>query len=396
MLVTRANLRSLLLARQGLLAEHGLSGAGGAAAWVAAHGFLLLDTDGRSIAPGHDLVLFNRLDSYQQGNLDSALYGSGLLFEHRLHLLGALPATSYRLIYDPERAARASQPGSVGALVLACLSAEGPCTLRELHAYLRRHAGCRPQAISQAVRALFISGAILVRQREGSQPAYDLAQRIIADPLPAPMPLKERLYALAQATLEILAPVSRATWLQVLAGIGARSGLGLSAMKREKSRLIDAILAEGTAVQIVVDAPHEVYILPAAWLEALSQPSQPSALRVCFLSPLDPLVWDGQRTRDLFGFDSRQQAYLPQVRERRFAPPVLPILYGQDLVGRLEVQMNWAEAQLIVQTIHLENQSSLEDSYFRAAFGTALQELAAWHGAQEIRPAGPLPPRLLP
>jgi len=108
------------------------------------------------------------------------------------------------------------------------------------------------------------------------------------------------------------------------------------------------------------------------------------------------VVWDGQRARDLFGFDTRQQAFRPTLRESRFAAPTLPILFGQALVGRLEAQMHWAEGRLLVHGIHLESLPELGGAHFRAAFGAALRELATWLGAREVRATGPVPPRLLP
>ncbi len=396
MLVTRADLRNLLLARQGLLGEREAGGSGGATAWVSAQGFLMLETIGRALAPAHDLVLFSRLAGYQAGDLDAALYGTDQLIEHHLHVLGALPAADYALVFDPERAARASRPGSIGALVLACLQEEGPCSLRDLQAHLRHGRRDGLRAVGQGVRALYDSGAILVRQREAGQAVYDLASRVLSGQPPQPLPLEERLRALARRALHILAPVTRATWSQVLGGIGARAGLGLSAMKREKSRLMAEMVAAGEVAQVEVTGPPELYLLPKEWLEGLARPLAPVAPRVSFLPPLDPVVWDGQRARDLFDFDIRQQAYRPTIAERRFAPPALPVLYGQDLVGRLEAQMNWAEGRLDVHAIHMEMPSLQEDGQFRAAFALALQDLAVWHGGRMVRATGPLPPRLLP
>jgi hypothetical protein len=394
MQATRADLRWLLLTQQGLLGERCPGGgAAGAVAWVRRHGFLMLEPEARAFAPGHDLVLFNRISGYQAGDVESALYGGRRLIEHYLHVLGALPAEDYPLIYDPERAARASQPGSMGAWVLACLAAEGPCTLRELHTHLGQNHDAR-RALGEAVRELYGAGAILVREREGSQPVYGLAQAVLGGEVPAPAPLEERLHALTRRSLQVLAPVTRSTWSQVLNSIGTRAGLGLAALKREKSRLMAGMLASGEAVLLEGNDLTQGYIVPADWPLPKGRPPH-VAPRVFFLSPLDPVVWDGQRARDLFGFDVRQQAFRPTLRERRFVAPTLPILFGQALVGRLEVQIHWAEERLLVHAVHLENQPELSGAQFRAAFADALHELANWLGVREIRAVGPVPPRLL-
>ncbi len=395
MQATRADLCCLLLTQQGLLGQRGPGGIAGAVAWVRRQGFLVLEPEARAFVPGHDLTLYNRVSGYQAGDLEAILYGGGALIEHYLHVLGALPAQDYALIYDPERAARASQPGSIGAQVLACLEAEGPCTLRDLHEHLRQsHDGRR--ALSAAVHELHAAGALLVREREGTQVTFDLASRVLGSEVPPLPATEERLQALARRALRVLAPVTRTTWAQVLNSMGTRGGLGLAALKREKSRLIAELMAAGEAVALDVSGLPYAYIVPADWLSAGAGQTATPAPRVSFLSPLDPVTWDGQRARDLFGFDVRQQAFRPTLRESRFATPALPILFGQALVGRLEVQMHWAEERLMVHGIHLEGQVELASGHFRAAFGAALQDLAGWLGAREIRAAGPVPPRLLP
>ncbi len=394
MLTTRVALRRALLAQQGLLGERASGGAGGAVAWVRRHGFLPLEVRAHALVPGHDIALFNRISGYQAGDLEMLIYDNVQLFEHSLHVPGALPVRDYALIYDPARAAAASRPGSVGALVLEALVGEGPATLRDLQAHLRSLGQQNRREVGRAVRELYASGAILIRRREGSQELLDQARRVLRNPGEETLTLEERLRALAHRTLHILAPVTRATWSQVLNAIGSRAGLGLEAMKREKRRLMAELLAEKVAVQVEVQDPPAWYLVPAAWLPALAENPETGAPRLCFLSPLDPVVWDRQRVRDLFGFDWREPIY-PSSPERRFSAGALWILYGQALVGRLEPQMSWSNQRLLVHGIQLEEQSLLEDQRFRAAFTAAIRELADLHEARHIEAAGPLPPRLL-
>ncbi len=396
MLMSRADLRRLLLAQQGLLGRPAPGALSAAVTWVRQHHFLPLEVQPHALAPGHDLVLFNRVAGYQLGDLDMALYDDGQLFEHCLHVPGALPARDYTLVHDPERAEVASRPGSVGALVLNLLRGEGPSSLRDLQAMAREHGREERQAVARAVHDLYASGAILIRRREGSQELYDLAERILPSRPATALPVEERLRGLAHHSLRVLAPVTRTTWGQVLNGIGARPRLDLEPMKREKRRLMTNMLAEREAVQVEVRDPSAWYLVPADWLEG--QPELPSTVppRVSFLSPLDPVVWDRQRAHDLFAFDWRREAYPPPGPQRHFSVGALPILYGQALVGRLEPQMSWPSQRLLVHGVYLEDQALLEDPHFRTAFAEAIRELAILHEARGIEATGPIPPRLLP
>jgi uncharacterized protein len=60
---------------------------------------------------------------------------------------------------------------------------------------------------------------------------------------------------------------------------------------------------------------------------------------VAFLAPLDPFVWDRELLRQLFGFDYIWEVYVPE-RKRRWGYYVLPILFGDRLVGRLEPRID--------------------------------------------------------
>jgi|GEM_PF-2096510 len=396
MLTSRAALRALLLRQQGLLGDRVSGGAGGAVAWTRRQGFLPLELQAHALAPGHDLVMLYRVSNYQLGSLDMFLYDGGQLFEHCLHLPGALPASDYNLIYDPEKIAAAARPGSPGALVLEFLDEEGPATVRELQALLRRHSLTDRRAVARVIHELYAGGAILISHREGNLESYDLASRVLPGLADGALPLGARLRALARRALQVLAPVTRATLSQALNSIGLRSRLDLVAMKCQKSRIVAEMLAEGEIVQLEVEDPPERYLVPASWLPHLGSAPRSSNPRIAFLSPIDPVVWDRRRARDLFGFDVRPLESPSAIEQRRFGPHPLAILYGQALVGLLEPQMRWSHDRLVIHGIHVWDHALLEDHHFRTAFGEAVRELAAFHEARDIQGARSLPPRLLP
>ena len=56
---------------------------------------------------------------------------------------------------------------------------------------------------------------------------------------------------------------------------------------------------------------------------------------VAFLAPLDPLVWDRDLLRSLWDFDYVWEVYVPAAK-RRWGYYVLPLLWGDRFVGRIE------------------------------------------------------------
>jgi len=60
---------------------------------------------------------------------------------------------------------------------------------------------------------------------------------------------------------------------------------------------------------------------------------------VTLLAPLDPFVWDRGLLASLYGFDYVWEVYVPAAK-RRWGYYVLPILYGDRLVGRIEPRID--------------------------------------------------------
>ncbi len=65
-------------------------------------------------------------------------------------------------------------------------------------------------------------------------------------------------------------------------------------------------------------------------------PIDPSG--VTFLAPLDPFMWDRRLIEHLFGFEYLWEVYVPE-HKRRWGYYVLPILFGERLVGRIEPRL---------------------------------------------------------
>ena len=71
------------------------------------------------------------------------------------------------------------------------------------------------------------------------------------------------------------------------------------------------------------------------------------------LCPFDNLVWDRAFLQRVFGFDHVIEVYKPEP-QRVFGYYVLPFLYGDRLVGRVDLKSDRAEGVLRVKAVHLE------------------------------------------
>jgi uncharacterized protein YcaQ len=80
---------------------------------------------------------------------------------------------------------------------------------------------------------------------------------------------------------------------------------------------------------------------------------EPDAGGVAFLAPLDPLAWDRELLRGLFDFDYVWEVYVPAAK-RRWGYYVLPLLWGDRLVGRIEPRIERKTASLTVVDVWWE------------------------------------------
>jgi len=64
----------------------------------------------------------------------------------------------------------------------------------------------------------------------------------------------------------------------------------------------------------------------------------PTTPRVIFLAPLDSFMWDRKAVLQLFNFDYTWEIYKPPP-QRRWGYYVLPILYGDRFIARLDSRL---------------------------------------------------------
>ncbi len=75
--------------------------------------------------------------------------------------------------------------------------------------------------------------------------------------------------------------------------------------------------------------------------------------RTEFLAPLDCFLWDRRLIKALFGFDYKWEIYTPAA-QRKFGPYTLPILSGEKLVGRIQMNCDSRSSTLYIERVWLE------------------------------------------
>src|SRR5262249_52618589 len=106
------------------------------------------------------------------------------------------------------------------------------------------------------------------------------------------------------------------------------------------------------------------------------------APRTVLLSPFDNLICNRDRTEQLFNFYFRIEIYVPQ-KLRQYGYYVLPILHGDQLIGRIDPLMDRKNKRLNVNAVYAEPTAPISAESARA-ISNSIQELADFLGAKEI------------
>jgi hypothetical protein len=99
------------------------------------------------------------------------------------------------------------------------------------------------------------------------------------------------------------------------------------------------------------------------------------------LSPFDSLIWDRWRTERVFGFHYRIEIYTPSAR-RQHGYYVLPFLFGDRLVARVDLKSDRSSRTLRVLAAHSE--PGVRVNPIADAITRELQTLASWLGLERV------------
>ena len=106
------------------------------------------------------------------------------------------------------------------------------------------------------------------------------------------------------------------------------------------------------------------------------------------LSPFDPVLWDRARVEQLFGFKVLLEIYKPAA-QRQYGYYVLPILVGEQLIGRVDLKADRNTGTLNILATHTEH-----DNLSRGeceAYRNALTRFASSVELERVQGLGALP-----
>ena len=322
-----------------------------------------------------ELPLFARLGPHPRTLIEDAT-AAGELFEYWVHEASHVPIAQYPLYrWAMERHPRwkgfrkfAAERADFVEAVRERVRADGPIVAGELQARDRpKEAWWDWDEGKLALEYLFRTGEVAcTRRRNDFARLYDVAERVIPpEILNAPAPSE------VEAKKEMLVLAAK------YHGVGTAGDLADYHRLAHTRPLFAELVEAGRLIEVEVEGWKQPgYLHPDAKI--------PRRIEACaLLSPFDPVVWYRDRAERLFDFHYRIEIYVPKPK-RQYGYYVLPILFGDSLVGRVDLKADRANRTLLVQSAWREPGV---DDHVVEPVAAELASMAGWLGLERIEVA---------
>jgi uncharacterized protein YcaQ len=302
----------------------------------------------------HDLVLHARVAGYEPAWCD-VLYERREIFESTNKALSFVPTSEFpwfRHVMGRKgprfHAAALAENTAVAERVFERIRAEGPLSSLDFERETgptKDWFGMPENAVRAVLEAYTVTGAIGLARRDGNRRYYDLLERLLpAALLGQEVPEREQL-------LHKLLSRYRAHGL--LGPSGAGGTFARIAEPNARNELRKELVEFGALVPVEIEGVRGKRLVLAEELALLQAPPEPTR-SVAFIAPFDSLLWDTALLSSLFAFDYVWEGFFPSAK-RRWGYYVLPIVFGDRFVGRIEPRIDRDRARVEVLNVWWEN-----------------------------------------
>ena len=332
----------------------------------------------------HDLMLHARVAGYEPAWCEE-LYARKEIFEATNKALSFVPTSEFPWFRHAmgrkgprfHNAALADN-AAVAEQVLERIRTDGPLSSHDFERQsgaTKDWFGMPENAVRSVLEAYTVTGEIGLARREGNVRYYDLLERLLpADVLAVEVPEREQV-------MHKLLSRYRA---HGLLGAGGAGGTFARIANPDVRRTLHKELVErGELLQVEVEGMRGKRFVVADELGQLESPPEP-AQSVAFIAPFDSLLWDTALLASLFGFEFVWEGFF-KPEKRRWGYYVLPILFGDRLVGRIEPRIDRERARVEVLGVWWEDGFAPgRADGFVDAMGDALRAYLRFAGADRL------------
>ena len=354
--LTQNEARRFILQKQGLLGDYKFAGKAGSLEFIRQAGCLQfdpIDVCGKNA----EIVLQSRISEFTKAMLYELLYIDRKLLDYFDKNLSIIPVENW-VYFERERDRHRNWERSqykikeVHDKIITAISENGPLCSSDLDLSQKVDWYWSSTKLSRAaLEHLYFSGELGIHHKRGTIKYYDLIENLVPQDIlnqsePYPCDFDYRKWCVLQ----------RIGSLGLLWNRASDAWLGISGLKAgERTNIFSELLSEGRIASVKVEnINHILYcrIEDIKLIEAIRKETF-KKLRCEFIAPLDNMMWDRKLIKALFGFEYKWEIYTP-VENRKYGFYVLPILYGDNFVGRIEIVADKKAKILSVKNVWFE------------------------------------------
>jgi uncharacterized protein len=348
------------------------------------------------VAPSHILSLWARVGSFRLTDLDRLLWTERRLLQHWIPFASVVATEDFAVYsslmrrypeslsdsWGAQRArARAflAEHGNLRRRVLADLRG-GPLQLSQFndHARTKRIAGDweSSSAVSEMLWHLVMSGQAMVVGHTGNQNLWGLPNAFL------PSWVNRDVLTEDEAELEAAQ--------RALRGLGVATAREIHyyfirGCYRDIRSTLETLVADSRIHRVVIEGmpgsdERFVHADDVALLDDLTRDK--FSPRVAVLPPFDNMICSQARGKRLFNFDYVREQFLPKAK-RRFGMWVLPILRGEQFIGRMDARLDKEKRRFQVNAVFAEPGAPTARAV-ATEIRVELEHLAAFLGADSV------------
>jgi len=395
--ISKQQARRFMLAHHGLFPPRKLQGKAGMLDYFSRVGCIQFDPI-NVVGGNADLVLQSRIANYKPSLLQELLYKDRKLIDGWDKMQSIYRSADWPF-FERHRQRMRDQYGpqvkkggrlQAAALVRQAIKERGPLSSTEIehHERLDWQWGVPARAVRAAMEVLYAMGEIGIHHRIHTRRAFDLIENL----------LPNRLLNAADPN-----PTSEgyADWhlLRRIGGLGLpHAGPGERWLGMEKApgwtrkAALALLVQKGQLIKLAIrELPSQDFYIRRADLPTFEAAIKPSRGKkgAAFIAPLDNMMWHRDLLEMLFDFYYRWEVYVPAAK-RKYGYYVLPVLYGDDLVARLDPAFDRSSGEFTIKNWWWQAGVDKKDEAMLAAITGCLKAFCKYLGANVVALGEPL------
>ena len=383
--LTNRQARQFILLKHGLLGEYKFVGKEGALAYIRQAGCIQydpIDVCGKN----PELVLQSRVKGCTKKMLSELLYKDRALIDYPDKNLSIMPAEDWPYF---ERYRKASRENAEKFPEMEVILEEARLQIEkkpfvcsddlklEGQVFWRSaiHWSAGTNMSRSVLEQMYATGELVIHHKKGARKYYAPAKKHLPiDLLTKKDPLHSDLLHNKWRVLRRIGAVGLMwnkpsdAWLNIW---------GLKSEEREA--IFKKLLDENKISPILIEGQKDIFYHLKEDVDLLQFILQNPSLkpRCECIAPLDNFLWDRRLIQALFTFDYKWEIYTP-LEKRKFGYYVLPLLWGERFIGRIEVIANKKEKTLLVKNIWYEENIKITKKQ-TAAVTSCLKKMARFN-----------------